>query len=501
MPGTPVTLRDRERDILLQMARGATDRMIASRLNLSEQTVRWYNKQLYSRLGVGSRHEAVERATALGLIGGPDGVAPPPVPRAHTRYVANDGVSIAYQVVGSGPVDLLFMSGFVSHLELAWELPECAGFLEALSRVARLILFDRRGVGLSDRHAGVGTLEETIDDARCVLQAVGASRCFVSGTSESGAAAILLASMHPDTVRGLVLIGTTPMTARHGDEPAWAVPVALFEQRVAMMQARWGEPWALERFAPSRLGDPAFEAWWSRALRSAASPASAALIVRRAMEVDVRPLLRHVHTPTLILHRTGDAIVDVGAARHLAAQMPKATLVELPGADHLYFVDFPPVVREMARFLAIPDRPAPPDTWVAVLLHAEGPGVHLDPEIRGLLVAADAKHVTQGTAGFTALFDAPNRAVRCATALAALGPDRAGGVALHVGAARIADGVPTGSATALARAVAASAAAGEVLITSTLRDILAGTPITLVARSIAHDTDGSPPMTVWQLVD
>ncbi|MES3035489.1 MAG: alpha/beta fold hydrolase [Gemmatimonadota bacterium] len=495
-----ITLKERERDILLLMARGATDRMIASRLNLSEQTVRWYNKQCYTRLGVGSRQAAVARAVALGLISVPDvRSATPGVSRSPIRYVSNDGVSIAYQVVGNGPVDLLFMSGFVSHLELSWEEPEYTAFIEALGRTARVILFDKRGVGLSDRHRGVSTIEETISDAMCVLRAVGSTRTFVSGTSESGAAAILLASMFPTLVRGLVLIGTTPMTARQGEEPEWAVPVALFEKRVALIQARWGEPWALERFAPSRLGDAAFEAWWSRTLRSATSPAGAALILQHAMQVDVRALLRHVHVPTLILHRTDDVIVNVGAARYLAAEMPNATLVELPGADHLYFVDPAPVAREVTRFIAMPEVSAHADTWVAIILHAHGAGARLDEQKRSLLRACEAKHVTTTADGWTALFDAPNRALRCAQALAALGGDRAGGMALHVGAARLSDGAPAGSAPQLARSVAASADPGEILVTATLRDILAGSPVSLVARSIADAADGAPAMTVWQL--
>jgi Serine aminopeptidase, S33 len=285
----------------------------------------------------------------------------------------------------------------------------------------------------------VATIEETMSDAQAVLRAAGATRVFVSGTSESGAAAILLASMHPAMVQGLVLIATTAMPATHGTEPDWAVPVPLFEKRVAMIQARWGEPWAVERFAPSRVGNPSFEAWWSRALRNAASPATAALIMQRAMQVDVRPLLRHVTTPTLILHRTDDRIVAVGAGRFLATQLPDATLVELPGADHLFFIESAPMVREMVRFLAAPDAVAQTDTWVSIILCAHGPGAALDDQKRSLLRACDARHVTTTPIGWTALFDAPNRAIRCAQSLAAFGDGRMGGMALHVGAARLWD--------------------------------------------------------------
>ena len=499
--GPSIELKDREREILSLMARGASDRTIASRLNLSAQTVRWYNKQCYTKLGVSSRQAAVDRAIALGLLGTPDtATANAPVPRSPIRYASNDGTAIAYQIIGNGPVDLLFMSGFVSHLEMAWEEPEFTSFFDVLGRCARVIVFDKRGVGLSDRHRGVATIDENISDALCVLRAAGSTRTFVSGTSESGAAAILLASMHPALVQGLMLIATTPMPARRGTEPSWAVPSEVFEQRIALIQARWGEPWALERFAPSRVGNAEFAAWWSRALRSAASPATAGLIMQRAMQVDIRALVKHVHTPTLILHKTDDLVVDVGAARFLASEMPHATLIEIPGADHLYFVDAAQITREMSNFLSAPDITTQSDTWIAIMLHAHGPGAALDDEKRSLLRAGDAQHVTRMAQGWTALFDAPNRAIRCAQRLAALGPDRAGGMALHVGASRLSDGATAGSAPAVTQRLAATAAPGEVLISTTLRDILAGSPVTLVARGIDGGDNASPPMTVWQLI-
>jgi pimeloyl-ACP methyl ester carboxylesterase len=241
-----------------------------------------------------------------------DPVDRPPVERSPIRYVNNDGISLAYQVVGRGPVDLLFISGFISHLEISWEEPGYAAFFEELGRHARVVIFDKRGVGLSDRIQGASTIENTISDARCVMRAVGSNRAFVSGTSEGGAAAVLLASMYPDEVRGLVLIAATPMPARRGAEPEWARPWEEFERNIALIQQTWGEPWAIERFAPSRKGD--------------------AVIMEQAMQVDMRPLLPQVRTRTLIVHRSNDRVVNIGAAKHLAARMPNAIMVELPGA-------------------------------------------------------------------------------------------------------------------------------------------------------------------------
>ncbi|MEP7345031.1 MAG: alpha/beta fold hydrolase [Gemmatimonadaceae bacterium] len=496
-----VLLKDRELDILKLLAEGLSDRSIAARLNLSTETVRWYNKQVYGKLGVTSRGEAARRAIALGLIGTlePPTERPSPVDRSPIRYVSNDGVSLAYQVVGAGPVDLLFIPGFVSHLEISWEEPGYAAFFEELGRHARVIIFDKRGVGLSDRIHGPSTLEHTISDARCVLRAVGSTRAFVSGTSESGAAAVLLASTYPDEVQGLLLIAATPMPARRGPEPEWARSWEEFERNITLIQETWGEPWAIERFAPSRKGDAAFEAWWSRALRSAASPASVRLIMEQAMQVDIRALLPQVRTRTLIVHRTDDPVVHIGAARYFAARMPNATVVELQGTDHLYFVQPQAVAQPIVRFLAEPNADPRIDTWIATVLQSTGPGALLTDEKRRILSAMEARQVRTTPNGWAALFDAPNRAIRCAERLRELGRGRVGGMALHVGACRTTDGMPVGASHEIARRLVESAVPGEILVSGTLRDILAGSDVALVVRSIDGGDDASPPMTVWKL--
>jgi DNA-binding CsgD family transcriptional regulator len=211
MPSIP-ELKEREREILALLAEGKTARAIGARLNLAPETVRWYNKQIYAKLGVSSREDAVRRGTALGLIGASlANLAQSPVERSPIRYVDNDGVSIAYQVIGRGPVDLLFMTGFVSHIEAGWEDPGYTEFFEALGRHARVVTFDKRGVGLSDRVHGASTIENTISDARSVMQAAGSTRAFVSGTSETmrppSSASI------PRARAGLILIAATPIPA------------------------------------------------------------------------------------------------------------------------------------------------------------------------------------------------------------------------------------------------------------------------------------------------
>ncbi|HEX4932104.1 MAG TPA: alpha/beta fold hydrolase, partial [Gemmatimonadaceae bacterium] len=285
-------LKPREVEILRLIADGMSDRDIAARLNLAAETVRWYNKEIYGKLGVRSRTQAARRAAALGVLDLPVGApaagdrvpaaakdgpgsrtGAPPIVRSPIQYAERGGVYIAWQTIGSGPVDVLLFHGFISHLEIGWENAEYAAFFEQLGRVARVILFDKRGVGLSDRIKGAPALEETVGDAIAVLDAAHSTRAFVMGTSEGGAAALLLSMQHPERARGLILIGATPKVARDGDEPAWAAPRAAFEARIDAIQKTWGQPWSLERFAPSRMHDEGFQAWWSRILRGASSPA------------------------------------------------------------------------------------------------------------------------------------------------------------------------------------------------------------------------------------
>ena len=491
-------LRPREREILTLLADGASDRAIAARLNLAPETVRWYNKQLYGKLGVTSRGEAVQRATELGLLLAPE-PARGPVPRTPIRYTDHGGVSIAWQAIGSGPVDLLFISGFISHIELQWEEPGYAEFLDALGRHARVLMFDKRGVGLSDRTHPAPSLEQTIGDARAVMRAAGSTRAFVAGTSEGGAAAVLLASMHPELVHGLVLVSTTPLVARRGDEPAWSREWHDFERTIQEIQRTWGDPWAVERFAPSRLNDPAFASWWSRTLRGAASPATARAVMERAREVDIRALLPQVHARTLVLHRTGDRVVDVGAGRYLATRLPNAHLEELPGDDHLYFVDPLPLAHAIARFIGGPRVAPPAESFIAIVLRMTGTGAALEGAQREVLEGAQPRHSFTSPGGWTACFDSPDRAVQCARELAALGRGRVGGMALHVGACRTSDGAPAPAVHETSERLAALAEPGEVLLSTTLHDILSGSGLELQARSIDTGDGTTPPATVWRL--
>ncbi len=493
---SPPALNAREKAVLELAAKGLSDRAIASKLGLSAETIRWYNKRVYEKLDAANRTDAVSRATELGLLTPPLG----PVVRHPIRYVDNDGVSIAYQVIGKGPVDLLFIPGFVSHIEMSWETPDYVSFFEQLGRIARVITFDKRGVGLSDRVPGGPSLDQTVRDALCVLDAVGSKSTFVFGTSEGGAAAVLLASMFPDRVSGLILFGATAKVVRSGDEPVWSSPREAFDQRLAALLSSWGEPWAIERFAPSRRHDKAFVAWWPRCLRAAASPSSVKAVIENAAAVDIRGLLEDVETRTLVIGRTGDRIVPIAATRYLADHLPNARLVELDGDDHIYFVGADDVVKEVEGFLREAAVEPEVETRLAILLTLSSGAARPTATQRAILAACQAKQVRAVGGNFVALFESPRAAVSAARRLRHAVKAAPTGAGLHVGACRASDGEPSKSVAALLQLLAKSATPGEILVSSTLRDILAGSGVELVRRPVPKGR-GKEPVEAWAITN
>jgi pimeloyl-ACP methyl ester carboxylesterase/DNA-binding CsgD family transcriptional regulator len=502
--------KPRELEILALLAEGLSDRAIATRLHLAPETVRWYNKQIYARLGVSGRARAVRRAASLGLLDVPSPASTPatiaaPAPaaaravsRSPIRWVSSEGVHVAYQTVGEGPVDLLLIHGFLSHLEVAWEEPEFASFFERLGRVARVILFDKRGVGLSDR-AHVSTLEDSIADALLVLDAVGSKRAVVMGTSEGGAASVLLASMHPERVSGLILFGATPKVVRSDADSEWAVPAEEFERRVHGLQATWGEPWALERFAPTRMHEPAFRDWWSRIMRAASSPAAVRTVMENASRVDIRALLPEIRTRTLVAHRAEDGVVPCGAGRYLARHLPNARWLELPGPGHIYFVESATLLREVTRFLQAPAETPEPETWIAVLLCATGAGARFPAEKRTVVDGFHPRRVQATRRGWLALFDSPARALQCARALREAAGGRGAGMALHVGACPVGEAGAAGPAHEAVQRLADGAAPGEILVSGTLRDIVAGMMDGLEPRLVPGEQSGEAALAAWRL--
>lgn len=257
------------------------------------------------------------------------------VPR--TRYVAVDGIHIAYQTVGSGPADIVLVPGFISHVERIWEDRSCRAWLNAVSRLGRLILFDRRGMGLSDRVGARPTVEATARDILAVMDAAGSRRALLVGASEGGPGCIRFAVDHPDRLTGLVLWGSLAKGSHAPDYP-FALTSAQYDLWQQRLLAGWGGPAEIETFAPSVASDRQARAWWAGLLRAASSPGAVAGLLQALRDADVRPLLSKVAAKTLVLHRTGDRAVRVEAGRYLAARIPGARFVEVEGEDHWFWV-------------------------------------------------------------------------------------------------------------------------------------------------------------------
>ncbi len=271
--------------------------------------------------------------------------------RPETRYSRIGKISIAYQVVGDGPIDLVLVPGFVSHVEVIWEEPNLAHFLTRLASFSRLILFDKRGTGLSDPMVGTPTMAERMDDIRAVMDAVGSKRAALLGVSEGGTLGMTFANAHPERAQALILYGSWARRMTGPDYP-WGPNEGELEGLLGRMLEGWATGTWWDGGHPSRADTPRHRAWWAKYLRMAASPAMAQSLIRMNARLDIRELLPEIRTPTLILHRTDDTWIEVGHARYLAAHIPAATYVELAGADHRPWLgDVDAIVDEVERFL------------------------------------------------------------------------------------------------------------------------------------------------------
>ena len=420
-----------------------------------------------------------------------------------TRYAKSGALNIAYQVVGDGPFDVLWIPGFVSNVELVWEEPWSARFLERLASFSRLVLFDKRGTGLSDRldPRELPTLEERMDDARAVLDAVGSTSAALVSHSEGGSMAVLYAATHPERTRALVTTGIFAKRIWSPDYP-WAPRPEDREREIEEVERLWGTVADVDHYAPSVAGDEAFRERLATYFRRSASPGAAAALLRMNTEIDVRAVLPTIRVPTLVLHRSGDRDANVEEGRWIASQIPGARFVELPGEDHLPWVgDVDTLLDEIEEFLT-GVRPAPnPDRMLLTLLFTDIVGSTRratelgDRRWRELVDAHHAavrreldrfrgREVDTAGDGFFATFDGPGRALHAATAIRdALGPlgleVRAG---VHTGECEVTDAAVRGVAVHVAARVAACAAAGEILATSTVRDLVAGSGIVFADR-------------------
>jgi pimeloyl-ACP methyl ester carboxylesterase/DNA-binding CsgD family transcriptional regulator len=406
-----------------------------------------------------------------------------------TRYAKSGDVRIAYQVIGNGPIDLVFVPGFLSNLEVHWEDPGYSHLLQRFGAFTRLIQFDKRGTGLSDRvdNRDLPSLETRMDDVRAVMDAAGSGRAALLGASEGAPMSILFAATYPERTRALVLYGG------YAHFHTWVMGPDALAAFVDNAERTWGSGASLANFAPGRVDDARFKAWWARFERLSVSPSAAIALARMNAQIDVRHALTSIRVPTLVIHRGSDARVKVAGGRYLAQKINGARFVEVPGRDHpIWTGDIDGVVDKIEEFLT-GERPAPSlDRVLATLLVARLTGAarpaafaddHLWTERVNRLreTAADtiARHggrpVDMG-AEIAARFDGTARAVRCGIVLQdaaeALHLRLATGV--HTGEVEVgADGV-TGLALNITERIAARAAASEVLVSGIVKDLVPG---------------------------
>ena len=432
------------------------------------------------------------------------------------RYAKSGDVHIAYQVIGDAPVDLVWAPGAVSHLDLWWECPHFVRLFERVSAFSRLILFDKRGTGLSDRPTVVATLEERIDDIRAVMDAVGSVAAHLFGPSEGGSMACLFAATHPQRTRSLVLYGTKPRWTRAPDYP-WGLTD---EEREAVMEKRVAADWTPEYFASPEwrhwLGapvcdDPAFIEWFARQRRAGGSPAAHLALSRMNAKIDIRAVLPTIQAPTLVLCREDDPVVSVDETRAMADLIPGARFVVLPGRGHFFFDIWEEVVGLIQEFVTGAPSPVRSERVLTTILFLDVTGsteraMTLGDEAwrdvleryrvqasRALTVFGGIEVDTAGD-GLLATFDGPARAIRCVRAIqreaAPLGLRLHAGV--HTGEVeRVGRTAVRGVAVHTAARIAALASSTEVFVSATVKDLVAGSGLTFEDRGV-HTLKGLP---------
>jgi class 3 adenylate cyclase len=426
-----------------------------------------------------------------------------------TRYARSD-VNIAYQVHGEGPLDVVFVPGFVSHAEVVWENPAVARFMRRLASFARLILFDKRGQGLSDRPGRPPTLEDSMGDLNAVMEAAEISEAAVLGVSEGGPMSMLFAATYPERVSSLVLYGTYAKMVRSSDYPR-GIPAEGLDRWGQMLRREWGGPVGLRHWAPSAVGDAEFESWWGRLLRQGTSPQGAIDLIELYRDMDVRGALSSIGMPTLVLHRKDDRVVSVEQGRFLAEQIPNARLVEQPGVDHLAWVgDQDALLDEIEEFLVGSRRARDPERALATVLFTDIVGStetaaelgdrrwrdlleNHDRIVRRQLSVHRGREVKTTGDGFLATFDGPARGIRCAVAirdeLEAIGIRIR--VGIHTGEVELIDSDVGGMAVNIGARIEALADPGEILVSSTVRELVVGSDLDFSDRG-AHTLKGAP---------
>jgi pimeloyl-ACP methyl ester carboxylesterase len=425
------------------------------------------------------------------------------------KYARSDDVHIAYRVIGEGTRDIVLIPGTLSHVELFWEHPTNEYLLKRLTSFARLIVFDKRGQGLSDRVAEQ-TLEERIGDVKAVMDAAGSERAALYGWSEGGSMSLLFAATYPERTEALVLCGSF---ASMQAEP-FSVQREVWAGFLHELETHWGEGILVPLAAPSRRKDEAFLRWFGRLERATASPGAILALMRANSEIDVRHILPSIQVPTLVLHRIGDQLVPIAAGRYLAQQIPGAKYVELPGDDHLLQAFDPDtldlLIDEIEEFITGARRRPEPDRVLATVLFTDIVGSSeraaelgdrrwrelLDEfyaTVRRELERYRGIEIDTAGDGFVARFDGPARAIKCASSIG----DSVGTLGLrvrsglHTGECDVSGDKLRGIAVHTGARVGALANSGEILVSSTVKDLVAGSGIKFADRGM-HALKGIP---------
>lgn len=418
-------------------------------------------------------------------------VPTPTFSRPEIKYVPSGDVHIAYQVMGEGPVDIMCIFGYVTHMEMQWENPGIASFFENMASFSRVIMFDRRGVGLSDRVGSPPTLDATMDDILAVMGAAGSEHAILFGWLEGGPTGILFTATYPELVSGLVLYGTCAKWTRSEDYP-WAITREQYDRWLQHLSENWGEALNIETYAPNHAHDPQLRMWLAKILRHASSPAGMKAVLEVMRDIDVRHILPAIRVPTLVLQRKGDQAIRLHAGRYLSGHIPGAKYVELEGEDHWFFVgDSQSILDEIKIFVEDLGSPEVHGWLLATILIFElmdykVPAWNIqayrarDEEvlsaIRQQVSRFRGTEISWNRGRYTVTFDGPSRAIHCARAIfvsldAKETRMRAG---LHTGECERWSGGIRGTAVHIAEAVLGKAGPGEILVSSTVKDLIAG---------------------------
>ncbi len=405
-----------------------------------------------------------------------------------TRYSKSGDINIAYQVLGEGPIDLVYVPGWVTHLEYGWEEPSLARFYRRLASFSRLILFDKRGTGMSDQSSNFPTLEQRMDDVRAVMEAVHSERAVIFGMSEGGNMAMLFAATYPERTIALITFGVYAKRVYDPEYP-WAPTPEQRQKFYDALENEWGGPVGIEDLAPSMAGDERFRNWWATYQRRSASPRAALALAKNNTAIDMRHVLPAIRVPTLVLHRTNDRDCNIEEGRYIAAHIPNAKFVELVGQDHILYVgDQDAVLSEVQDFVENLPITVEAESVLATVLMVQASINDAPSPVSLKRFQSLANRETKWLKGrvshaseneFCAIFDGPIRAMRCARAIRDSAREieietRAG---LHTGLCELRGDKASGATVDISKRVANQADFGEVLLTNAVMDLVSGSGV------------------------